>query len=110
MIKHIVTMDADDFTTIDVKLRSIRAAMKNLPDTHWKSEINRHLSEIEDILGIDPPPIPEAVTARWSNTNYDPMTMKRRMRCSNCNHIEVLLDGGAPIICPNCEAVMTGVE
>lgn len=110
MIKHIVTMDADDFTTLEVKLRSLRVNITKLPDTHLKAEIMRHTSEIEDILGIEPPPIPEAVIARWADTSYDPITMKKRMRCSRCNHIEVLLDGGAPIICPNCEAVMTGVE
>lgn len=115
MIKHVVTMDKDDFETLEVKLRSVRVTMKNLPDTHWKSEINRHLSEIEDILGIEPSEIPEAVTARWS-VWYNAMYQSRTLTCTNCGYRHDMAintsDGAStiPTTCPGCKAVMTGVE
>lgn len=110
MIKHVVTMDKDDFTTLESVMTRLRSNMNHLPDTHIKSEIRRCINEIEDILGIEPPEIPEAVTARW-RIWVDPMLRRQVGYCTHCNNREEVTDGESlPTVCPQCKAVITGVE
>lgn len=110
MINHIVTMDRSDFTTLVSVLASLRANANSLPDTHIKSEIRRKINEIEDILGIEPPSIPEVGTARW-RIWADPIARRHVGYCTQCNNREERCgDETLPTVCPQCKAVMTGVE
>ena len=115
MIKHTVTMDKDDLKRIEDSLSAIREALRILDESDAKDQIAIDVGIIEDILGIEPPPIPEAVTARWS-VWYNAMFRSATLTCSHCGYKhDTAIDtsdspSGMPTICPQCKAVMTGVE
>ena len=111
MIKHVVTMDKDDLDRIKDSTRAIREALRRLDESDAKDQIAIDVGIIEDILGIEPQPIPEAVTAVWKPIFRDPMTFDRHLKCSKCNLVYIILHGEQPpTVCPNCKAVMIGVE
>ena len=110
MIKHVITMDKDDFETLKSLLTSLRYETRQLEPSHRQNEFNRYLNEIDELLGIDPPEIPEAVTARWRVWN-DRELLRHVGYCTCCNNREEVHHGESlPTVCPNCKAVMTGVE
>lgn len=110
MIKHIVTMDYDDLEVVTSLLTNIRLEAKDLGDSRIKSKIQMYVKELEDHLGIYSPPLPDAVTAKWKDIRHDALTLTSYATCSNCGHREELYHGAAPVDCPQCKAVMTGVE
>lgn len=114
MIKHVVTMDKDDLERVKDSTRAIREALRRLDESHAKDQIAIDVGIIEDILGIEPPPIPEAVTARW-HVSRDSINCATHIRCTNCNEMRSMYSPShaepvLPSVCPNCKAVMTGVE
>ena len=113
MIKHIITMDKDDFESLKVSIHQLRYHVNKLETSYRQGEILRYIEEIEETLGIEPPPISEAVTAKWKTWGINQMSRSMILYCSNCNHQEqVFMDDGKsiPSVCPNCKAVMIGVE
>lgn len=111
MIKHTVTMDYDDLTSLNAILTSLRVTIKEFPDSFQKTKFQQYVGEIEKILGIEPPPIPEANTAGWLVINYDPVGFSRRIECSGCHSREIVkFEESLPAVCPHCKAVMIGVE
>lgn len=114
MIKHVVTMDKDDFDTLIGAIHAITNEVDHMEESPRKGRLKRYLGEIEDALGAELPPIPEAVTARWV-VSRDSMTCTTYIRCANCNEMRAMhspshTEPVLPSVCPNCKAVMTGVE
>ena len=64
---------------------------------------------------LEPEEIPEAVTARWS-VWYNAMFHSSTLTCSNCGYkhdVAIRTSNGKspmPATCPQCKAVMIGVE
>lgn len=110
MVKHVITMDYEDLEAATSLLTNIRLEVKTLEDSLIKTKIMTYVKELEDRFGIHSPPLPDVLTARWKGAFHDPMTITTHVTCSNCNHREVLYHGAAPVECPNCKAVMIGVE
>jgi hypothetical protein len=115
MIKHVVTMDKDDFESLEVSIHQLKYNVNKLETSFTQGEILRYIHEIEDILGIEPPPIPEAVTAKW-NVWHNAMYHSTTLSCTNCGYRhDMAIDtsdspSGMPSVCPQCKAVMSGVE
>lgn len=113
MIKHVVTMDTDDFETLKVLIHQLKYNANKLVTSYTQGELLRYIRETEELLGMspEPPPIPEAVTAKWRDYRQDHINLTGIASCGCCGTTAIVDIGVAfPGVCPNCKAVMNGVE
>lgn len=115
MIKQITALDDEDFEKIKESLTGLRSAAHNLDESDIKDQLILTIDDIENTLGIETPEIPKVVTAKWS-VWYNAMFNSRTLRCGGCGYRHDMAfhtsddASDIPRVCPQCKAVMTGVE